>query len=520
MRTCDIGIRRISSFLPLAVGCLAAACSGSSASHIHFASAAGAAAETLAPRSAGAEAADAPGGLIPSLAPLAKRVTPAVVSIESLFGADTTEIASNQGPEFPPGVLPPGLLPPNMSPFGQPQEQGPTGALGTGFIVSGDGYILTNNHVVANAERVTVGLPDRRIFTAKVIGHDPGTDVALIKIDATNLPTLPLGSDSTAQVGDAVMAVGNPLGLDFTVTSGIISAKGRSEQLSSLFTTRYSVVDFIQTDAVINPGNSGGPLVDMNGNVIGINSAIASPTGSFAGYGFAVPISIARIVMTDLQKYGRVRHAILGLTIQDVGPADARAAGLKDIQGVLVGSVNQDGPAAKAGIKPGDVITAINGQPIDRMSTLQRLVFGYQPGTTVTLDISRYGERRTAQVTLGEPPSERETASNGGGKATGPAALGIGVLPVTPQVAERLQLPAGTTGLLVEQVDPTGPASGPHGLQQGDIIEQILGRGTAEPVHTVQDLRDALEHSAGVVSLLVYNQQVGGTRVVNIQTAR
>lgn len=518
MRTRDIGARTISSLLSLAATCLVAGCSGSSASHTHLASAAGTVAETFRPPSAGAEPVAAPVGNVPSLAPLAKRVTPAVVSIQSLFGADSSQIATNQGPNTPPGVLPPGLLPPNMSPFGQAPEQGPTGALGTGFIVSSDGYILTNNHVVANAERVTVGLPDRRIFTAKVIGHDPGTDVALIKIDASNLPTLQLGDDSTAQVGDAVMAVGNPLGLDFTVTSGIISAKGRSEHLRDLFATRYAVIDFIQTDAVINPGNSGGPLVDMSGNVIGINSAIASPTGSFAGYGFAVPISIARIVMNDLQKYGRVRHAILGLTIQDVGPADARAAGLKDIQGVLVGSVNEDGPSAKAGIKPGDVITAINGHSIDRMSTLQRIVFGYQPGTTVTLDVNRYGEHQAAQVTLGEPPNDKETASNGNGKASGTAELGIGVLPVTPEVAERLQLPEGTAGLLVAQVNPTGPAA-TAGLQKGDVIESVLGRGTARPVRSVEELRDALAHAAsGVVSLLVYNQQVGGTRVINIQT--
>lgn len=515
MRTRDFGIRGIPSLLSLAAACLAAACTGSSPSQTHLASAAGTVAETLAPRSASAEAAVAPVG-IASLAPLAKRVTPAVVSIQSLFGADSGAVASNEGPNGPPG-LPPGLLPPNMSPFGPPPEEGPTGALGTGFIVSSDGYILTNNHVVANAERVTVGLPDRRIFTAKVIGHDPGTNVALIKIDATNLPTLPLGDDSTAQVGDAVMAVGNPLGLNFTVTSGIVSAKGRSEQLRDLFATRYAVIDFIQTDAVINPGNSGGPLVDMNGNVIGINSAIASPTGSFAGYGFAVPISIARIVMNDLQKYGRVRHAILGLAIQDVGPADARAAGLKDIEGVLVGSVNTDGPAAKAGIRPGDVITAIDGHTVDRSSTLQRLVFGYQPGTTVKLDVSRYGERRTEQVTLGEPPNENQTASDQRGDRSGTAELGIGVVPVTPEVAARLQLPDGTTGLLVEQVNPTGPAA--TLLQRGDMIEQILGRGTSRPVHSVEDLRDALEHSTtGVASLLVFNQRAGGTRVVNIQT--
>lgn len=519
MRTDPSRFPNILLFAPLLAATALAACSGSQSAQGHFASAAGAVAETLAPRTAGAETSTAPVA-IASLAPLVKQVGPAVVEIQVLLKPDSNEIASGGGPSGPQGMFPPGMFPPGMSPFGSPPEQGPTGALGTGFIVSSDGYILTNNHVVADAERVTVGLPDRRIFTAKVIGHDPSTDVALIKIDAQNLPTLPLGDDSTAQVGDAVLAVGNPLGLDFTVTSGIISAKGRSSSLRSLFNARYAVVDFIQTDAVINPGNSGGPLVNMRGQVIGINSAIASPTGSFAGYGFAVPISIARIVMEDLQKYGRVRHAILGVSIQDVTPADAQAAGLKEIEGVLVGGVVPNGPSAKAGIRPGDIITAVNGHAVDRTSSLEREIFGFQPGTTVSLEVHRYGETRTVQVTLSEPPNEEQTASNNRGGTSGTPKLGVAVIPLTPDIASQMQLPSTVTGLLVERVSPTGPA-GMSGLQPGDIIESTLGAEAAHPLHSVDDLENAIEHAPnGVLSLLVFNPQAGGTRVVNIQTGK
>ncbi len=512
MRSPAIRICGVMPLISLVAASALVACRDSHSSPNHLAMAAGEVAESLAPRYASAETPSTPGG-IASLAPLARQVTPAVVAIQSLIGPDSNQVASNGG-QGPPG-LPPGFLPPG---FGPPQDEGPRGALGTGFIVSSDGYILTNNHVVEGSERLTVGLPDRRIFTAKVIGHDPATDVALIKIDATGLPTLPLGNDSTTQVGDAVMAVGNPLGLNFTVTSGIVSAKGRNRELRGLFNDRYAIVDFIQTNAVINPGNSGGPLVDMSGRVIGINSAIASPTGSFAGYGFAVPISIARIVMEDLRKYGRVRHAILGVTVQDVTPADARAAGLKEIQGVLVGGVSSGGPAAKAGVHPGDIITAVDGKSIDQVSSLQRMIFGFQPGAAVTLELHRYGQQRSAQVTLGEPPKDQQTASNSGGSNSGATHLGVAVIPVTPEVANQLQLPNGTTGLLVRQVDPTGPAA-TAGLAPGDIIEAALGPGSEKPLHSIQDLRGAIEHATnGVVSLLVFSPQAGGTHVVNIQT--
>ncbi|HEX6533344.1 MAG TPA: trypsin-like peptidase domain-containing protein [Gemmatimonadaceae bacterium] len=446
-----------------------------------------------------------------TLAAVARRVTPAVVSIESEFSPEVAAQMQSQEQGIPPEMIPPQMRP-----------QGPARATGSGFLVSSDGYILTNNHVVANAEKVNVTLLDRRIFPAKVVGHDPGTDVALIKIDGSGFPTAPLGADSSVQVGDPVLAIGNPLGLDFTVTSGIVSAKERSGNLRALFQSDYAVVDFIQTDAVINPGNSGGPLVDMNGSVIGINSAIASPTGVYAGYGFAIPISIARTVMEEIRKYGHVRRAILGVSIQDVGPADAQAAGMKEIRGALVGGYSgNDSPAKQAGLQPGDIILAVNGKPIDRVSTLQRLLLGYQPGETITVDVMRFGQKHTAKVKLGEAPTSQETRVAGGpssGENAPGGRLGIQVTPVTPEVAGELGLPTGMTGIAVVAVDPAGPSRGL--LFPRDIITATLGGGQQHPVRAVNDLRSALQSRTGVASLLVYSPQAKGTRVVNVPLER
>ena len=277
---------------------------------------------------------------------IAERVTPAVVSIQ-------TEIRP-RARALPPGH---GRIPPGFEEYFhqfQQQDPEPERADGSGFLVSRDGYILTNNHVVGDADRVTVTLTDHRAFRARVVGGDPSTDVAVIKIDGANLPTAVLGEDSTARVGDWVVAVGNPLGLDFTVTAGIVSAKGRSRaDLPGLIGGSYSITDFLQTDAAINPGNSGGPLVNTRGEVIGINSAIASRTGFFSGYGFAIPISLARSVMDDLVKHGRVRAPVLGVAIDEVSPADAQVAGLSRIAGVLVRGFSPavGSPAERAGLE-------------------------------------------------------------------------------------------------------------------------------------------------------------------------
>src|SRR5918999_1535327 len=341
---------------------------------------------------------------------IAEHVTPAVVSIQ------TERVARSARRNFPRGQQPPGIED-FFRQFETPQQDRLQEGTGSGFIVSRDGYILTNNHVVADADRVTIGLLDKRTFTARVVGRDPTTDIALIKIDATNLPVATLGDDRNARVGQWVLAIGNPLQLDFTVTAGVISSKGRS--LRGVLPARYAIMDYIQTDAAINPGNSGGPLVNIRGEVIGVNSAIASQTGFYAGYGFAIPISLAKQVMDDLIAHGKVRRAVLGVGINDVTANAAQAAGLREIEGVVVESYSPSedaSPAAKAGIELGDVIVAGHGRATPRVSALQRIVRGYKPGQTVTVDVVRFGSRKTFRVRLTEPPSddEQEVASASG----------------------------------------------------------------------------------------------------------
>ena len=454
---------------------------------------------------------------------IAEHVTPAVVSIQMERQARPVKVPRG-GQQVPPG----------MEDFfkqfdPRQQQQQPMEGSGSGFLVSQDGYILTNNHVVADADKLTVTLLDKRVFKAKVIGRDPTTDVAVIKIDGTGFPTINLGDDDKSRVGEWVLAVGNPLGLDFTVTAGIISAKGRSGQLRNLYASQYAIVDYIQTDAAINPGNSGGPLVNSHGDVIGINSAIASGTGYYSGYGFAIPISLAKTVMNDLIQYGHVRRAILGVSISDMRPEDAQAAGLKEIRGALVGggTPGQASPAEKAGIEAGDVIVAIDGTPVDRVAQLQRIVRVHKPGETVSVDVMRYGQKHSYKVKLAEAPNESQLASaddadNGStdSSAEKPASydkLGISVEPMTVDRASRAELSDANRGLAVVSVDALGPSY--QKLQaDADIIVKVLNP-MPHAIRTVADLDSSISKlkNGDVVSLLVYNTQAKGTRVVNLR---
>ena len=451
-----------------------------------------------------------------SFAAVAEHVKPSVVYIRS----QRTERAAPQ------------RVPPGMERFfprfrQQPEiEQGS----GSGFVVSADGYILTNNHVVEGAEQVTVRLLDRREFKAKVVGTDPNTDVAVLKIDAKNLPPMALGNSDDARVGEWVLAIGNPLGegLTFTVTSGIVSAKGRA--LNGLPRAgQGSIQDFLQTDAAINPGNSGGPLVSVRGEVIGINSAIASETGFYSGYGFAIPINLARIVMNQLIESGKVHRAALGVSIADVSLADAEYVGLPAIRGVVVKDIpNDDSPAKAAGIEAGDIIVAVDGKPVEYVGQLQQVIGFRKPGETVKVEVARKGGvRKTVDVKLQELNDAPQLATSGDSGVVDDASdegvamnrLGISVEPVSAEAAVELQLPADTRGLIVTDVVPGGPSwevlvddpqrGGP------DIILSVEGK----PVRTEADLRKALlaEKPGSIVTLRIYNARAQSRRVERIR---
>jgi len=464
---------------------------------------------------------------------IANNVTPAVVSIE-VFSAPRGGNTSRGRAQAPQGV------PPGMEDFFRqfdiPQQSRPMRGQGSGFIVTSNGYILTNNHVVTNSDRetiadkVTVRMLDHRVFTAKVIGHDRTTDVAVIKIDGNNFPTVSLGNDVTSRIGEWVLAIGNPLGLENTVTAGIISAKGRSlaELMNPNGTNQFAISDLIQTDAAINPGNSGGPLVNSKGEVIGINSAIASPTGYNAGYGFAIPITLAKRVMDQLIANGRVRVPALGIGIDDVSPEDAAVAGVKDIRGVLVRNFPAENtPAKQAGLQPGDVIITADGQPVDRVSTLQRIVRNHNPGETIEVEAMRYGQRKTFRVTLMDAKIDQEIATNSTPAPVSPGgmvhpALGISVAPVSPEIAAQARVSTPVRGVMVADVTPGGPAD--EKLSRNDVITDVLFPTPRRAINTPSDLQSVLSRlkDGDYVSLSVYSlaDPQHAPRIVNLQVGK
>ncbi len=378
-------------------------------------------------------------------------------------------------------------------------------SLGSGVIVNPDGYVLTNNHVVEGATDIEVALSDRRILKAKIIGTDPQTDVAVVKVDAKNLPVLVFGDSSGVRVGDVVLAAGDPFGIGQTFTMGIVSATGRG----GFGIEHYE--DFIQTDAAINPGNSGGALVNVKGELIGINTAIISGGGGNQGVGFAIPVNMARHVMDQIIKQGKVVRGWLGVAVQPVTPAIASGFGLKQASGALISEVTKDSPAQKAGLQRGDVVLELNGKPVTDSRDLSLKISEMSPGSTANLKVFRNGSQRDVAVKLGEAPAnasaEKGNAPNGGSSAL----QGLSVDRLTPDIAQQLGLPRDTRGVVVSEVQPGSPADD-AGLRQGDVIQEVNHKSVTD----VDGFRQAV-NAAGTQPLVLLVNRGGNNLYVVVQ---
>jgi serine protease Do len=458
---------------------------------------------------------------------VAARVTPAVVNVavtsrgSSMHeiggdqdGQDDQGMGQGQGQGFGQGQmqgLPPGFsqffgqLPRGMMRPQQPQiEHG----IGSGIIISPDGYIVTNNHVVDGAVTVRVTLNDRRVLNAKLVGRDPLTDLAVIKVDAHDLPSIAWGDSSKLKPGQTVLAFGSPFGyFQFSVTRGIVSAVNRDNPYKE---DARKLGGYIQTDAAINPGNSGGPLVNARGELVGINTFIISNGGSFAGAGFAIPSQIVRATAEQIIKTGAVHHGYLGISLNDVTPANASFFKLNEATGAIVAQVTPDSPASRAGLKNGDVITELDGHKIVNGSALQVAVSQDIPGTEIALGIIRNGTRETVKVKVGEYKKNADVASDGGAASPQKGKLGLAVAELTPDVRQQLHIPSQVNGVAVQSVRPASPAE-EAGLTPGDVILEV----NRKPVSSAdQFVNDA--HAAGKdLLLLVWSQGNASYRVVH-----
>ena len=448
-------------------------------------------------------------GVRTSYADVVQKTSPAVVRIEA-------EIKARQ-PQQQPQFNLDDFFNQQQPPQGQGRGQQPPvqRGLGSGVIVSADGTILTNNHVVEGAEKITVLMSDDRTHEARIVGLDEASDLAVLKIEAANLPFLNLGNSDNVRVGDVVLAIGNPLGIGQTVTAGIISAKGRRTGLSD-----GSYEDFLQTDAPINRGNSGGALVNLNGELIGINSQILSSGGAGGGsigIGFAIPSNMSKSVMEQLVANGKVRRGLLGIGIQEITEDNKEFFNLKDTKGIIINEIKAGRAAEKAGLKRDDVIVAINGEAIDDSNVLRNKVAGTLPGTEVKVKIVRDGKEQEIPVVLDELNPEAAKSEEPGGtnnqeKSPEGGKLGLNLQPVTPQILRQLELPADTTGVVVTEVDPSGAAAR-TGMARGDVILTI----NRQPVASLDEVQTALD-KAGDKPILLLVARRGGTVYLTVRT--
>jgi serine protease Do len=439
-------------------------------------------------------------GVRTSYADVVEKTSPAVVRIEA---ESRSSRARDQQPANPFGDN--DFFRQFPTPRQNPQPRLERG-LGSGVIVSADGTILTNAHVIDDAEKITVILSDNKTFQAKLVGADKPSDLAVLKIEAQNMPFLNLGNSDTVRIGDIVLAIGNPLGIGQTVTAGIISAKGRRTGLSD-----GSFEDFLQTDAPINRGNSGGALVNLSGELIGINSQILSggPSGGNIGIGFSIPSNMAKSVMDQLLRDGRVRRGMLGIGIQNLTEDTAQALGLKDTSGVLVSDVRKGSAAEKAGFKRTDVITAINGEKIEDSNVLRNKVAGTLPGSEIRVTVLRDGSPLELTATLDEfensssaSPGEGGNGEGGPEKQSGSGKLGLTLQPLTPQIARQFGIEGDPEGMIVTGVD-AGGAAGEAGIARGDIILEI----NRQPVSSLEAVQSAVEGAAGRPILLLISRR-------------